>query len=114
MAGIGNVFKSEICFICGVQPFRKVESLSAPEIGNLIGTARRLLAENVRETSGNRIVTYSGARRTTGAADPGARLWVYRREGRPCRRCGTAILMRKQGPGVRSTYWCPQCQPLAG
>jgi endonuclease-8 len=55
-------------------------------------------------------VTYTGGRRTTGSSNPAARLWVYRRAGSACRRCGTTILMRKQGLGARSTYWCPDCQ----
>lgn len=111
MAGIGNAFKSEICFVCGIHPFRLVSSLSDCDIDCLIESARRLMAANVTETSGNQIVTYTGLRRTTSRADPSARVWVYRRQGKECRRCGTAILMRKQGPGARSTYWCPQCQP---
>jgi endonuclease VIII len=70
------------------------------------------MAANVIEGASDRIVTYTGRRRTTGADNPTARLWVYGRRGEPCRRCGATILMRKQGAGVRSTYWCPQCQPL--
>jgi endonuclease VIII len=111
MAGIGNVFKSEICFACGVHPFRRVGTLTRAEVDCLLDRARRLLEANVRDGADAGIVTYSGARRTTGAADPGARLWVYARRGKQCRRCGSTILMRKQGPGARSTYWCPQCQP---
>jgi len=112
MAGIGNVFKSEICFACGVHPFRLVSTLNENEVQCLLDTARRQLSANVLESSADSPVTYSGWRRTRRTSDPGARLWVYRREGRPCRRCGTAILMRKQGTGARSTYWCPECQPM--
>lgn len=111
MAGPGNVFKSEICFACKVHPFRIVASLSNVEVDCLVDTARKMMAANVLDTSGDRITTYIGARRTTGKADPASRVWVYGRQGRPCRRCGTAILMRKQGSGARSTYWCPECQP---
>jgi endonuclease-8 len=110
MAGIGNVFKSEICFACGVNPFRKISSLRAQEVECLLETARRFLAANVADGAGDGIVTYTGGRRTTGSSNPAARLWVYRRSGEDCRRCGTTILMRKQGPGARSTYWCPDCQ----
>jgi endonuclease VIII len=110
MAGIGNVFKSEICFACEVNPFRKVASLSTGQVECLLDTARRFLAANVADGAGDTIVTYTGGRRTTGSSDPAARLWVYRRSGSACRRCGTTILMRKQGPGARSTYWCPDCQ----
>ena len=112
MAGIGNVFKSEICFVCGVHPFRLVSSLSDREIECLVDSARRLMTANVADTSGDQIVTYTGLRRTTGRADPAARVWVYRRKGEECRRCGAVIEMRKQGPGARSTFWCPQCQPF--
>jgi endonuclease-8 len=112
MAGIGNVFKSEICFTCGVNPFAKVASLTAANIQCLLESSRRLMKANVAEGAGDRIVTYTGPRRTTGADNPTARLWVYGRRGQQCRRCGTLILMRKQGTGARSTYWCPQCQPM--
>jgi endonuclease-8 len=114
MAGIGNVFKSEICFACGIHPFRRVATLTANEIACLLDTARKQLSANVLESSTDGPITYSGARRTRRTSDPGARLWVYRRSGHPCRRCGTTILMRKQGIGARSTYWCPECQPLSG
>jgi endonuclease VIII len=110
LAGIGNVFKSEICFACGVHPFRTVASLRAQDLDCLLSTARRMLAANVADGAGDGIVTYTGARRTTGSSNPAARLWVYRRAGSPCRRCGTSILTRKQGIGARSTYWCPECQ----
>ncbi|HMD21009.1 MAG TPA: DNA-formamidopyrimidine glycosylase family protein [Alloacidobacterium sp.] len=111
MAGIGNVFKSEICFACGIHPFRLVATLTANEIACLLDTARKQLSANVLESSTDGVVMYSGVRRTRRTSDPGARLWVYRRSGHPCWRCGTTILMRKQGVGARSTYWCPECQP---
>jgi endonuclease VIII len=110
MAGIGNVFKSEICFACRVNPFRKIASLRAQEIECLVDTAHRFLAANVADGAGDAIVTYTGGRRTTDSGDPAARLWVYHRKGSACRRCGTTILTRKQGPGARSTFWCPECQ----
>jgi endonuclease-8 len=110
LAGIGNVFKSEICFACRVNPFRRVATLPAQDIECLLATARRFLAANVADGAGDGIVTDTGGRRTTGSSNPAARLWVYRRAGSECRRCGAAILTRKQGPGARSTYWCPQCQ----
>ena len=111
LAGVGNVFKSEICFLERVSPFLKVGNLSAEKAAQMIATARRLLAANVLEDSGNTIVTYQGRhRRTTNNADPGASLWVYGRKGQPCRRCGELILRCLQGPDARSTYWCPRCQ----
>ena len=111
IAGIGNVFKSEVCFVCGIHPFRRVESLSDAEVDALLDASHRLMQANVREHSPGGIATYTGPRRTTRANDPAARLWVYRRQGKECRRCGATILMRRQGRGARSTYWCPDCQP---
>jgi endonuclease-8 len=111
MAGLGNVYKSEVLFACGVHPFRLVATLTGAEVECILERARHFLEANVKDGAEGGMVTYTGLRRTTRAADPGARLWVYRRQGRECRRCGTAILMRRQGPGARSTYWCPVCQP---
>lgn len=111
MAGLGNVYKSEVLFACGVHPFRRVATLSGAEIDCILERAQRFLEANVQDGAKDGIVIYTGLRRTTRSADPGVRLWVYRRQGKECRRCGTAILMRRQGPGARSTYWCPVCQP---
>src|SRR5579859_1427600 len=114
LAGVGNVFKSEICFLTRLSPFRKVATLSQMQAEEIVATARKLLAANVLEDSSDRIVTYNGKnRRTTSNADPSENLWVYGRKGEACRRCGTAIQRALQGPNARSTYWCPACQPLA-
>jgi endonuclease VIII len=113
LSGIGNVYKSETCFACRVNPFRRVQSLSDAELANLISTSRKFLRANVSDASGDRIVTFTGMRRTTGRANPTERLWVYRRTGEPCRKCGGRIESRKQGLDARSTFWCPACQPLA-
>ncbi len=111
MAGLGNVYKSEVLFACGVHPYRLVRTLTNAEIDCLIERSQRFLAANVKDGVREGIVTYTGARRTTHASDPGERLWVYGRQGKECRRCGAAVRMRKQGPAARSTYWCPSCQP---
>ncbi len=65
VAGIGNVYKSEVCFACGVNPFRRVHSLSVAETVCLMATARKFLQMNVAPESGDRLVTYTGMRRTT-------------------------------------------------
>jgi endonuclease-8 len=109
MAGIGNVFKSEILFVCGIDPFRPIASLSPDDAGRVIAAARRLLEANVIE-AGGAAPRFPRGRRTTRLAQPSAALWVYGRAGRPCRRCGTSILLRKQGPSARLTYWCSRCQ----
>lgn len=111
MAGLGNVFKSEVCFACGVNPFRRVDTLISEESACLVNTARAFLQANVTGAAGDQIVTYTGMRRTTGRASSEERLWVYGRRGDPCRKCGAPIQSRKQGEGARTTFWCPLCQP---
>jgi endonuclease VIII len=110
LAGIGNVYKSEVAFACRVNPFRLVATLTEDELNGLIQTARKFLLANVSATSGEAIVTYTGFRRTTGRSNPADRLWVYGRTGEPCRNCGTPIRRLKQGPAARVTFWCPNCQ----
>jgi endonuclease-8 len=113
IAGVGNVFKSEICFVTATNPFCRVAALDSEQVATVIATARRLVKANVLEDSGDAIVTYGGRkRRTTHESDPGASLWVYGRDGGPCRRCGERIRRRIQGPDARVTFWCQRCQPL--
>jgi endonuclease-8 len=104
LAGIGNVFKSEVLFEGGVEPFATVASLAADRLSALVDIARRQLAANVTGANAGH------GRRTTGRLAPAEGLWVYGRGGRPCRRCGTPISFAKQGLGARPTYWCPRCQ----
>jgi endonuclease VIII len=103
MAGVGNVFKSEVLFLERVNPFLRIGDLSDETLGRLVAQSRRLLLLNRRP----------GSRRTRARLDPQGRIWVYRRSGRPCYRCGTAIRMRRQGADARSTYFCPRCQGVA-
>jgi endonuclease-8 len=112
LAGIGNVFKSEVLFLAGVHPLRLAGTLSDDELRAILEVSRKLLAANVTDSAGGGIVTQFGHhRRTTGRSRPGESLWVYGRSGKPCRRCGTPIAYRKQGLEARGTYWCPGCQP---
>ncbi len=112
MAGLGNVYKSEVAFAAGVNPFRAMRTITEREMERVVDFAWRYMKSNVAEGTGAGIVTTSGDRRTTHAMDREERLWVYRRQGQECRRCGATVMMRKQGVQVRSTYWCPQCQPM--
>jgi endonuclease-8 len=113
LAGVGNVFKSEICFVNGLHPYRKIGTLTCEEAAAAIACAQRLLRANVLEDSGDLIVTFrSQQRRTTHSSDPSASLWVYGRAREPCRRCGELIRRRIQGDDARVTFWCPQCQPM--
>jgi endonuclease-8 len=101
VAGIGNVYKSEVSFLERLDPWAPVSAFDDEELAGALRTARRLLQANTR--GGARVTTESGAR--------GQGLWVYGRAGRPCRRCGTRIEQRRQGELARQTFWCPRCQP---
>ena len=106
LAGIGNVYKSEVLWLERVWPFAPVAEVDDETLARLVATARRLLVANASSTRGPERVTTAGDR---GAPGP---LYVYGRTGRPCRRCRTPIASRRQGfDPPRSTYWCPACQP---
>jgi endonuclease-8 len=103
LAGVGNVFKSEILFLERVNPFTRIGDLSDEALDRLISQSRRLLLFNRRP----------GSRQTRATLDPQGRIWVYRRSGRPCYECSTPIQLRRQGEDARSTYFCPKCQGVA-
>ncbi|MFI7409845.1 Fpg/Nei family DNA glycosylase [Streptomyces sp. NPDC049627] len=100
LAGIGNVYKSELCFLLRVTPWLPVGALPAEHTAHLPVLAKKLLEANrdrpIRSTTGRR----------------GQDLFVYGRTHRPCLRCGTPIRAADQGDGSRErpTYWCPHCQ----
>jgi endonuclease VIII len=114
MAGLGNVYKSEVAFAAGVNPFRAMRTITTREMEVMVEFAQRYMRANVADGTSEGIVIYSGNRRTTRAMDREERLWVYGRQGEECRRCGAKVMMRKQGVQSRSTYWCPECQPWVG
>ena len=101
VAGMGNVYKSEVAFLEGLDPWAAVSAFADDELRAALRTARRLLQANTR----------GGARVTTGSSARGQGLWLYGRSGRPCRRCGTLVRQARQGELARLTYWCPRCQP---
>jgi endonuclease-8 len=105
LAGIGNVYKSEVLFVERVDPFARVADLDDETVRRLVMTSRRLLLAN-RE-GGARVTTDPNV---AGLGGPG-RVWVYERAGRPCRRCGRVVRARQHGRLSRWTYWCPSCQP---
>lgn len=114
MAGLGNVYKSEVAFAAGVHPFRAMRTVTVAEREKLVEYAQRYMKANIADGAASGIVTYTGLRRTTQAMNQGDRLWVYSRGGQECRRCGARIEMRRQGSLARVTYWCPACQPWIG
>jgi endonuclease-8 len=115
LAGLGSVYKSEVCFLSGQNPFSPVRTVSDETLLKVLTISKRLMRDNVHTASpgGAGVVTFTGLRRTTSAMSPGERLWVYGRAGQPCRRCATPIQEARQGPNARVTFHCPQCQPVA-
>ncbi len=112
IAGAGNVYKSEALFLAGVHPGRRVSTLTPQAVSGLIETLREAMLANVVDPveRGSGPASFRADRRTTRMANPEARLWVYGRSGRPCRRCGSPIRYGKQGEEARGTYWCEKCQ----
>lgn len=105
IAGIGNIYRSEALFRAGIRPMKKTARLSLDEKRLLHASIREVLREAVRLRG-----TSDGDFRDT-AGRPGRfqkTLFVYRRAGEPCRRCGTII--RRIKLGQRSAFYCPQCQ----
>jgi endonuclease-8 len=99
LAGIGNVYANELCFLRGVLPTRPVAAVELPPFVDL---AERMLQANKGRWT----------RSTTGNLRPGQTSWVYGRRGRPCRRCGTKLLGGELGRDMqeRTVTWCPNCQ----
>jgi formamidopyrimidine-DNA glycosylase len=99
VAGIGNIWKCEACFLAGVDPWRKAGDLSDDEALAIVREARPRMRESA--VKGGRITTAPGGRWA---------VWVHERAGLPCRHCGTPIRARGQGDDNRTTFWCPRCQ----
>jgi endonuclease-8 len=101
LAGIGNLYKNELCFVAGVHPRLPVGEVA--DLRRLVRRARAALEANKHRVE----------QTMTGDLRRGRQTWVYRRDKQPCRRCGTTIRVDVQGPEMqeRATYWCPTCQP---
>jgi endonuclease-8 len=97
--GVGNVYKSEVCFAAKTHPRTPLAAVAGSERRRLVEIASRQLRANL-----------TGGPRTTTGGPPGS-LAVYGRAGQACRRCGSVIRVARTGPHARSTYWCPGCQP---
>lgn len=98
MAGVGNVYANELCFVTGRLPTSPVSSL--PDPLRIANRARDMLWANRARWD----------RTTTGNRRRGQELWVYGRAGEPCRRCGTLIRRAESSDPERVSYWCPSCQ----
>lgn len=101
LAGIGNVYRCEICFLRGLDPWTPVARVE--DWPGLVQLSKRLLEANRGR----------GGHVTTGSTRRGERHWVYGRRGKGCRRCGTTVRYRgvPAGSAERVTYWCAACQP---
>ncbi|MGB8502404.1 endonuclease VIII Nei2 [Mycobacterium sp.] len=96
MAGVGNVYCNELCFVFGVLPTAPVSQVTDPL--RVVSRAHDMMVTNRARWN----------RTTTGDRRHGNELWVYGRPGQPCRRCGT--LIETDWSGERVSYWCPRCQ----
>lgn len=101
VAGFGNEYVNELCFLFGVLPTRSVADVPDPR--RMIGRGQTIIDANKDRS----IRTFTGISRN------GQSAWVYGRDGQPCRRCGTTILRGALGDvptRLRNTFWCPFCQ----
>jgi endonuclease-8 len=98
LAGVGNVYANELCFVFGRLPTSPVSSLTDPL--RMVNQAQKMLWANRARWE----------RTTTGNHRRGQELWIYGRAGKPCRRCGAPILHAESSEEERVTYWCPSCQ----
>ncbi len=105
IAGIGNIYRAEVLFLQGINPWRPGKQIREDEAAGIWADTVRLMRDGVRE---GRIVTTTPEARN-GRPKRAAPTWVYKRTGEPCRRCGTPILVSEMA--ARTVFWCPQCQP---
>jgi endonuclease-8 len=105
LAGLGNVYKSEVLFLDGLDPWARIADLDEARLRSVLLIAQRLLQANVRP---------GAPRITTTDSSVASPVWVYGRAGRPCFRCRGPIQARRQGDPPRLTYWCPTCQSPVG
>ncbi len=90
VAGIGNIWRCEALWQACVSPWEEIVALTDSELRIVVDQAARLMHESLAGGSPRRA--------------------VYRRAGRPCRRCGAPIASRPQGEAARTAYWCTGCQ----
>jgi endonuclease-8 len=99
VSGIGNIYRCESLFLCGIDPHTPTTAAAPALVERLVSTASRLMAANAKGSA--------AARAFDALPD---RPWVYKRSGRPCRRCGATVVREVFGDQARALYWCPGCQ----
>jgi len=106
MAGLGNMWVNEICFLRGTSPWTPVAEV---DLVRAVALGRRCLRQSITVRRNGQV--------TTGNPKAGEEHWVYGRTGLGCRRCGTLVRYAREVPGDmarRATWWCPHCQPGPG
>jgi formamidopyrimidine-DNA glycosylase len=107
VAGLGNIYVDEALWRARLHPLRRSNALSTKEITRL----HEAIVHALRQGIVNRGTTLSDYRDAWGTAGMNReRLAVFRREGKPCPRCGTPI--EKIRVAQRGTHFCPICQSL--
>ncbi|MCA4131250.1 Fpg/Nei family DNA glycosylase [Arthrobacter sp. M4] len=108
LAGVGNIYRAEVLFRQGLDPWLPGNALDAGTAGRLWDDTVAAMADGVRD---GRIVTTPASYRQEGAAaanDGDVPHFVYKRHGMPCLVCGTEVRLAEVG--ARKLYWCPNCQ----
>ncbi len=105
VAGVGNIYADETLFEAGINPKTKSKNIKSSELKKLCNSLVKILHISIGEGG----TTFSDFRDLEGInGNYGGQAWVYRRSGKPCRKCGEKI-MREKICG-RSTHWGPKCQ----
>lgn len=105
VVGVGNIYAAEALFAAGIRPGRAAGRVTRAEFQRLAAEVRRILSEAIA-AGGTTLQDFVG-----GDGEPGyfaQKLWVYGREGEPCRRCGSPLQGRVLGQ--RASCYCPTCQ----
>jgi formamidopyrimidine-DNA glycosylase len=108
LAGVGNIYAAEALYLARLSPFRTGKSLRGPDVARLLDAVAQVLKEAV----GRRGTSFSNY--VDGLGVPGenlGHLFVFQREGEPCRTCGR--LVERATQGARSTFFCRTCQRVA-
>ena len=107
VAGLGNIYASEVLFSARIDPRRPVRTLSRRELARLLDSIRGILHEATTH-GGTSIRDYVDAQGRRG--DYQYLLKVYGRTGEPCPHCGSSSSIMRIVQGGRSTFFCPRCQ----
>ncbi len=114
LAGIGNIYRCEACFLAGVHPGLPVSAV--PDLAAILTDAKTLLEANLG--AGRRTTVLNPRGRPVGRTSGLPGYWVYRRDHQPCLKCGApvrrGVLARDTGAEERDIYYCPTCQPMPG